>query len=410
MGPYIQKGTAEYWRAVSALFLGSLASFGVVYAVQPLIPVFSRQFQLTPAAASLALSFTTAGMALSMLLIAGWAGCLNRKLTMLASLTGSAVLLVGAAFSGDFTMLLICRGLQGILVAGFPAAAIAYINEEFDPGTTGLVTGIYISATTLGGLSGRFFASLLSDYFSWQTALGCMGIGAFLIGLWFWLGLPAARHFVPHKIMPREIIGGLRQNLSNPLLLKIYAMAFGMMGSFIAVYNYIGYPLMAPPYNLSQTAIGALFSLYLVGTFSSTFLGGKADKYGSGQILCLSLGIMLAGGLITLPDSLWCKVLGLAVLTFGFFGAHATACGWVGKCATGDKAQAAALYLLFYYVGASVIGTAGGWFLLRYGWTGVILLVGVILGSALALAVRLLLHERQDELVIESAAKKLPLS
>ena len=401
MNDYIQKGTPKYWRAVSALFLGSLASFGVMYCVQPIIPIFSQEFQLTPAVASLALSFTTGGMAISMLAIAGLAGFLNRKMTMVVSLLGSAVLLVAAAFSGNFTMLLICRALQGILVAGFPATAIAYINEEFEPGTTGLVIGIYISATSIGGLCGRFLSSILTDFFSWQTALGCVGLIGFIISIWFCLGLPKSKHFTAHTVLPKNIAGDLWQNFSNPLLLQIYCMAFAIMGSFIAVYNYIGYPLMAPPYSLSQTAIGGLFTMYLIGTFSSTFMGGMADRQGNAKILCLAIGIMLIGGIVTLLDSLLFKILGLAIFTFGFFGSHSTACSWVGKCCTGDKAQAAALYLLFYYVGASIIGTAGGWFLLHYGWTGVILLVGLILSGSLVLAVRLLLSEKQHQQAIE---------
>lgn len=401
MNGYIQKGTSQYWRAVSALFLGSLASFGVMYCVQPLIPIFSREFQLTPAVASLSLSFTTGGMALSMLAIAGLAGFLNRKITMTLSLVGSAVLLVGAACSGNFTMLLICRALQGILVAGFPATAIAYINEEFEPGTTGLVTGIYISATSIGGLCGRFLSSILTDYFSWQTALGCVGFIGVVISIWFCLGLPKSRHFVSHTVLPRNILSGLYQNLQNRLLLQIYCMAFAMMGSFIAMYNYLAYPLMAPPYNLSQTAIGSLFTMYLIGTFSSTFMGGMADRQGNAKILCLSLAIMLVGGVITLLPSLLFKILGLAIFTFGFFGSHSTACGWVGKSCTGDKAQAAALYLLFYYVGASVIGTVGGWFLSYYGWTGVIVLIGLMLSGSLGLAVRLMLKKNYNEPAVE---------
>jgi hypothetical protein len=35
-------------------------------------------------------------------------------------------------------------------------------------------------------------------------------------------------------------------------------------GRVRALYNYIGFRLLAPPFNLSQTAIGAIFIVYLV--------------------------------------------------------------------------------------------------------------------------------------------------
>ncbi|MEN6564840.1 MAG: MFS transporter [Veillonellales bacterium] len=393
MNNYIQKGTPQYWRALSALFLGTLAAFGVMYCTQPLIPVFSKEFALTPSVASLAMSFTSGGMALSMLAIAGLAGFLDRKITMAVSLFGSAVLTVAVVLSSDFTAILFCRAAQGILLAGFPAIAMAYINEEFEPGITGLVIGVYISGTSIGGLCSRLLVSALTDFFSWKIALGCIGLLGFIIGIWFWFGIPQSKHFVPQKHLPQNMGRDLLQNLRNPLILRLYLIAFAIMGSFMAVYNFIGYSLMAPPYNFSQTAVGGLFTLYLIGTFSSTFMGGMADRHGNDKILCLSIFLMLFGGIVTLTASLIIKIVGLAIFTFGFFGSHSTACSWVGKSCLGDKARAASLYLLFYYFGASVIGTAGGVFLFHYGWPGVILLVGVVLGGSLLLSAILILKK-----------------
>jgi YNFM family putative membrane transporter len=76
--------------------------------------------------------------------------------------------------------------------------------------------------------------------------------------------------------------------------------------------------------------------------------------------------------------------MGLAVFTFGFFGTHSTVCSWVSNCCPGDKAQASSLYLLFYYCGASVIGTAAGIALSYYGWAGAVGFIGISLGLALA--------------------------
>ena len=390
---YIQKGTPQYWRAISALFLGTLASFGIMYCTQPLIPVFSSHFGLSPSVASLAMSASSAGLAVSMSLIAALAGYLDRKLTMAVALAGATLVTAVLAVSDNFAVIVVCRALQGLLIAGFPAIAVAYVNEEFAPDIIGLVVGIYISGTTIGGLFSRLFVSTLTDHFSWHIALGGIGLLGAVITVWFWFSIPRSRHFAPQRQLPPHLAAALLrsmlQNLRNPVTLKLYLIAFALMGAFIAVYNFIAYPLMAPPYNFSQTAVGAIFLTYLVGTFSSTFMGGLADRFGSEKILCLAIAIMLAGAVLTLAVSLVVKLAGLAVFTYGFFGAHSTACSWVGKSCTGDKAQAASLYLLFYYCGASVVGTAGGIFLARYGWPGVIFLIGLMAGGALLLAASL---------------------
>jgi YNFM family putative membrane transporter len=76
-------------------------------------------------------------------------------------------------------------------------------------------------------------------------------------------------------------------------------------------------------------------------------------------------------------------------VTFGFFAGHSVASGWVGRLARDAKGQAAALYLLAYYIGSSVIGSYGGHVWAGYGWNGVAGLVGTLLVIGLVAAMRL---------------------
>ena len=328
---YIQKGSPQYWQTVISLFLGSIAAFGAEYCVQPIIPILARDFAISPSVASLAMSCGTGGMALAMILIANLAGMLHRKRMMSIALLASAVLMILMAFSSGFCAILFLRFLQGMFLAAFPSMVIAYINEEFNPKIVGLVVGIYISGTSVGGLMGRLMLSTLVDFFSWRIGLVALAVLYLFIGLWFHFSLAKSRRHVPSKTWSAGFLTVLCQAVRNKKLLQICLIAFTVCGSFVAMYNYISFPLLASPYNLSQTAVGAVFSIYLVGTVSSTFMGGMSDQYGNGKVLILSLGIMLIGALSTLFFPLVVKIAGLAVFTFGFFGAHATASGWAGK-------------------------------------------------------------------------------
>lgn len=397
MVDYIQKGTQQYWRTISALFLGSIAAFGAEYCVQPIIPVLTEEFHVTPSIASLAMSFGTGGMAVAMIFIAGLAGMLDRKRTMSIALSVSAILAILMALSTDFYLILVLRLIQGFLLAAFPSLVIAYINEEFSPNIVGMVVGIYVSGTSIGGLLGRIALSSLTDLFSWRIGLIAIGVLYFIISIWFYFSLTQSKRHVPNKTWSTGFIKGLYETTRNKKLIKIYLIAFAACGSFIAMYNYIAFPLIAPPYNLSQTAIGALFSVYLVGTFSSTFMGGMSDKYGSGKVLNLSIGIMLTGAIATLFPGLIIKITGLAIFTFGFFGTHSTASSWASKSCTTDKAQGSALYMLFYYAGSSVIGTIGGIFLSQYNWAGLIVLISIMLGGAFLLSTKLVVAEKMLE-------------
>lgn len=384
---YIQKGSGRYWRGITALFFGSFVTFALLYCTQPLIPAFSEEFALNPSYASLSISLTTACLAIFMLIMSWLSDARGRKLIMTISLLGSALLALVVAITTDFSLLLALRALQGIMLAGYPAIAMAYINEEFDPKVIGLVMGIYVSGNSIGGLVGRIIVSTLTDFFSWHVALAGIGVICVLVSVWFWFNLPDSRHFTPEKTSLGALLPALRRSLQNTTLLLLNGIGFLIMGGFVTLYNYIGYSLMAAPYNLSQTVVGCIFFVYLVGTFSSTYMGRLADHIGSKKVLCLSIGIMLAGCLITLESNLYIKIIGVAIFTFGFFGSHSVASSWIGKCALTDKAQASSLYLLFYYIGASILGSVGGKFLSVYAWSGVVFLISMALLLAFALAV-----------------------
>ena len=81
---------------------------------------------------------------------------------------------------------------------------------------------------------------------------------------------------------------------------------------------------------------------------------------------------MLGGVGLTVSDVLPLVIAGVALITAGFFVAHSVASSMIGPAAGVAKAHAASLYLLFYYVGSSVVGSVGGWVWQHGGWTSVV--------------------------------------
>ena len=147
--------------------------------------------------------------------------------------------------------------------------------------------------------------------------------------------------------------------------------------------------LALPPYGLSQTQIGLVFSVYLFGMLASPMAGGLADRLGRAPVLVGGVVLMSAGVLLTLVAPLAGVIAGIAVLTFGFFVAHAVASGWVGRLALQSRGHASSLYLLAYYLGSSLLGSAGGWFWEHGRWPALVVFSLVLLAGALWLALRL---------------------
>ncbi|MGG3988975.1 hypothetical protein [Bacillus smithii] len=76
---YIEKGSKLYSKTILSLFLGSFVTFAVMYSVQPLISTFSKEFDVSPARASLSLSLTTGLLAVSMILVSALSDAVGRK-------------------------------------------------------------------------------------------------------------------------------------------------------------------------------------------------------------------------------------------------------------------------------------------------------------------------------------------
>ncbi len=384
-------GSPAFRHVNVAMFFGGFASFAMLYGTQPLLPLLSVEFSLDPAAASLAVSAGTAGLALSLIPASVLSDRFGRERLMKLSLAASAVVCTASAFVADFAQLLVLRALLGVAIAGLPAAAMAYLAEEIAPAAQGRAMGLYIGGNALGGMSGRFLAAMVTEGQSWRLALGLLGALGVVAAVLFWRRLPASNHFRARDVALGRILRDARAMWADPGLPWLFLIGFLLMGTFIALYNYLAYRLVEAPYRLGQSAIGAVYLLYLLGSAASALAGRLADRHGRRNVLWVMLALLAAGLLVTLAAPLATIVAGVAVSTFGFFAAHALASGWVSRRAPERPALAAALYLFGYYLGASVIGTAAGKAWSAGGWTG---LVAVLVGCTLLMIVAALRARR----------------
>ncbi len=385
----IAAGTPAFKRSNRALFFGGFSTFALLYCVQPLMPLLSHEFALTAAQSSGVLSVSTAALAVSLLLTSAVSDRLGRKPLMVGALAVAALLTVLCAFAQTYPQLLLMRAALGVALGGMPAIAMAYLAEEIEAPSLGLSMGLYISGSALGGMVGRVVVAVLSEHWSWRAALAVMGVLGLAAAAEFWRSLPRSRNFVASQDGWSALPSGLRRHLSDPGLPYLFLLAFLLMGCFVSMYNYIAYRLLAAPFSFSQSTVGAIAFLYLIGIFSSVWAGRLVDRLGRRGVLWMMLSVMLAGLLLTLSNALPAIMAGMALFTFGFFAAHSIASSWVGRRARAPQALASALYLFFYYLGSSLVGSLSGLMWASDGWSGVVGMLGAGLGLALLIALRL---------------------
>lgn len=395
---FIIRGTGEYRRANLALFFAGFVTFSTLYDFQPLFPNLVSEFGISPTVASLSLSLATFALAWTLPLSGTLSDALGRRALMGVAVILTSLLALATAAGESLTFLLTLRLVQGCVLAGVPAVAMAYLREEIEPRAVGSAMGLYIAGNAFGGMTGRILTAWLADFLPWRSAIGVIALISLAMGVLFLALLPPSRNFRRRPFHPGQLTGTLLGHLRNPGLLCLFLVAFTCMGGFVTLYNYVTFRLLGPEFGLSQTRVAAIFLAYAFGACGSGFMGALTDRLGRSRILFASLAIMAAGLLLTLLPSLPAVVAGIVIFTVGFFGAHTVASAWVGFIATHSRGQASALYLFFYYLGSSISGTAGGFFYSQWGWYGVALLILLLIGSAGVVGMRLAALTREERL------------
>lgn len=389
-GPGIPSGQPALRRLHIALFFVGIATFAQLYSPQGLLPLIAADQGVTADRAALMISAATLGLALGVIPWSYIGDATGRRPAMLAAISLACVFSVLAVVMPSFPLILAMRFVEGAMLGGVPALAVAYLSEEVGARGAAVAAGTYISGTSIGGLTGRIIAAPLGEQFSWRVGILAVTAIAVVCVLTFSLTAPPARNFTPGRSGFAAAAGQLFGNLRSPTLWVIYLQAFLTMGGFVAMYNFLGFRLAEPPFLLPLWVTSFIFLAYLAGTLSSPRAGVLASRLGRRPVLIGGNVLMMAGVALTLVSNIWVIILGMVVLTAGFFAAHAVAAGWAGTSAVAGRSQSTSLYNLGYYAGSSVFGFLGGTFLALAGWAGTAGMVLALTGVATALVVAVL--------------------
>src|SRR5690606_1613440 len=232
--------------------------------------------------------------------------------------------------------------------------------------------GSYTAGTTVGGLSGRLVAGPMGEIFDWRAGVWSVTVFCTVAAVLFLWLVPKARRFTPGRLRTDtgpSMLTRLVRPLRSARLLALYAQGFLLMGAFVALYNYLGFHLIGPPFLMPVWLVTLLFLAYLAGTLSSPWAGALASRVGRRAVLLGSIGVFLSGVLLMLVPHPIVILAGLVIFTAGFFGAHAIASSWAPVIADAEtRAQAPSLYYFVYYAGSSLFGWVLGMVFGQAGW------------------------------------------
>ena len=383
-------GTAAYRRLIAGLFFAGVATFAQLYSPQAVLPQLAADLRIGPAEAALSVSAATLGLAVAVLPWSLVADRLGRIPAMGSGVIAATVFGLAAPLSGDLAALLAMRLAEGLALGAVPAVALAYLSEEVATRHAAAAAGSYIAGTTVGGLAGRILSGLVGEVTGWRAGIWAVALLCAVSAVLFLVLTPRSRGFTPGRLRAASgpgILTRIGEQLRSPQQLALYVQGFLLMGAFVAVYNYLGFHLVADPFALPVWLVTLLFLAYLAGTVSSPWAGALASRRGRYPVLLGAIAVMTVGAALLATPWTPTVLTGLVLFTAGFFGAHAVASGWVPVAASPEsRAQASSLYYFGYYAGSSLFGWALGLVFARAEWLWFVAVVGAMCAVAAAAA------------------------
>ena len=360
-------------RRIAIVFC-AVCAFLHLYSPQAVLPLMAQEFGVGAAGASLVITASTLAVAATAPFTGAISDLLGRKRVIVAAMVLLLVPGVMLPLSGSLHELIFWRFVQGLLLPPIFAVTIAYIGDEWPPQQATGVIGSYTSASAVAGFAGRFIPGMLIAYVGWRG--GFMALAA----------LTAICLVIVATMLPREkkfvrasnMTASLRQmvaHLGNPKLLATYAVGFGVLFNFIAVFTYMSFHLAAPPFDRSAAFIGSIFVVYLAGAAAAALTGRMIAAIGRRTFVLWALASWACGILLMFIPSVPVIVLALAIASICGVLTQAASTSYVAVTAQGGTSSAVGLYVTSFYVG----GTVGGWLAgLTYeagGWSATLALV-----------------------------------
>jgi MFS transporter, YNFM family, putative membrane transport protein len=355
-------------RASAALSLATIAVYADIYITQPILPLLSHEFRILPATAGLTVSAVVLLIAIVSIPYGSVSDAVGRKPVMVASMSLLAIPTLLCAVAPSFRALLVFRALQGALIPGVTAIAVAYLGDVVSPEELGPRVGGWIAASVAGGLTGRVVSGLLADWLNWRAPFVLFGVITVAGAVVLARELPrSGGRGARLKLEPRDLL----QHFKNRRLVGAFLIGGAVFFCFIGVFTYLPYYLTGAPFHLSTAFVSSIYLVYVAGIFTSIVSGRLSSRFGGRLVMAVGLVIAAGGVAGTLVRSVPAIVLSLIVLCVGMFAVQSTAPAFVNANAGRAKGAAGALYVSIYYVGATFGSVLPGYAWQAWGWHGV---------------------------------------
>ena len=357
------------------IYFTAIITICSLYAAQPIQPVFQEEFQLTNLQALLFTTLMMFPLGIAPLFYGFLLETFSAKL-----LIRSAVLLLGLlelvfACSTSYFSLLLIRAIQGLMIPAILTSLMSYISFTSERENVQHSIAAYIAATIVGGFLGRFLSGLSTELLGWRYFFAFLGL--VLIAAFFFLRVLEKDANMEYTRPKMSEVGSL---LRKKKYFWLYIGIFSIFFVFSAMMNFLPFALKAMNPGAGEAGIGFLYFGYAMGIFVSlnsrkiiAYFGNESDAIRGG------IFIFFVGTSLFFMKSYTVMFAAMFVFCTGLFMAHSLLSGFVNKMSSEKKAIANGVYISFYYLGGTLGSFVPGFFYERYGWSGFLLFLQLML-------------------------------
>lgn len=355
-----------------------------LYYCQPLLNMIREQLSLTEFQVNIVPVFTQVGYALGLLLIIPMGDLYNRRKTVLMSCSALIISLLSISTAKSIGVLLIASFMTGFCSVTpqvlMPFAALYSRPEEKEKKVGMILTGLLI-----GILGSRVLSGYIGHLFGWRAmfaiAAALIGISALMVARYFPEVAPTYKG--KFTTLMKSILQLIKE---HPLSLLYSIRAAFAFGSFLGLWGCLAFRMKEAPYFEGSDVVGLLGLCGMAGALTASNVGKYIPKFGTEKINNFGLYLQMAAWVILalFHNSYVGLILGIIIIDIGMQCIQLSNQSATMKLCPEASSRMNTIYMVTYFIGASVGTFLAGTLWSIYGWKGTIGAGVLMIGGAVA--------------------------
>ncbi|WP_111707401.1 MFS transporter [Lutibacter citreus] len=357
-----------------------------LYYNQPLIPSMGKSLGLREGVLGVIPSASQIGYAVAIVFISPLGDVMNRKLVIRNLSIILVIALMGVYLAPNLGILVAATFVVG-LGANITQQLLPLGTSLATPENKGKVVATLMTGLASGILLSRTLSGFIAEHFGWRAVFLSAAIIATIIGVVLHIVLPSNQPAAKLKYT-KLLVSMFTLVKTKPLLREAAFVGALWFAAFNALWATIAIHVMGKPFSFSVQQVGLIGFVGAAGIFGAKIAGKWVDKIGARKVMAISLAVVLLSFVVMAlgQNNIVVLCIGIILLDLGVFGSQIPNQVRVFSIDVNAQSRTNAVYMLFYYIGASLGSAFGVSVISKFGWPGL-----TIFGFSLA-AIALIFH------------------